>query len=149
MNSYAAAMVVMMHWLWCDLCGKAQLPYLGLMKMKCLKIIIWIQLFVCLCVAFIAYAKTVSAVYNVARTSAYVKELKKDSVDSAKFEERRILDYTQIEFAEYSSGISRSKANLAASLIAVSVAGGVISILQIFLLGRYQRQKQEVMSQGS
>lgn len=87
-----------------------------------------------LLLAFFSYASASGAVARFATTAAYEKELKKEIKTSEN--EAKTLDYTQLEFAEFSVVLAKSGANSAALLCIVCLFGSVLSGIELILLRR-------------
>lgn len=100
--------------------------------MKIARLLIGLQLISFLLVAFFSYASASKAVARYATTTAYEQSIK-DTL-SAPAMEQKVSGFTPLEFAEYSTKLAKSGANSAAVLCMISLAGFLLSGIELLLL---------------
>lgn len=116
-------------------------------KVKLMKVVLGLQLLAVLFLAFTSYVKLHSAVYSVASSSAYLRELKDHADLQPREDGMESYRFTDLEFAEFSFHVSQAGANSASMLLIVAVIGSVVTACEIFLLSRIQRRY--IQSSGS
>lgn len=105
-----------------------------------MKIILRLQLVALLLLAFTAYVSLVPAYYHIASTGAHLRELKKSTDSTPRANKTELYKFTDIEFAELAQRISQTAAGSTATLLAVALIGSALTILELLLLSRFQRQ---------